>query len=169
MPEIVKDVEDATRLLVEISSEKKFDGIYLSGHSAGGHLAALMMSTELAKHISGLILLSGVFQLDKILKTSVNDPLNMNEKDAENFSPQNKINEIKADKSIPIYILVGEFDPQEFIRQSKTYSEKLKEFGMKLVNYHMLENKDHFNYFYDLDQPEKCYLRKYIKMCIFNE
>ncbi|CAD5122123.1 DgyrCDS10572 [Dimorphilus gyrociliatus] len=166
MSQIINDIKQATELLLNVSDENKFKGIYLCGHSAGGHLAALMMSAEFGSKLSGFILLSGIFELKNIIKTSINAPLNMSEKDAEEFSPINKVDEIKVNLSVPVYILVGEYDPRELIRQSKEYGEKLINYGMKTVINHIIPGKDHFNYFYDIHQPELCSIRSFVKKCI---
>ncbi|XP_055553306.1 kynurenine formamidase isoform X2 [Falco biarmicus] len=57
-------------------------GIYLCGHSAGAHLAAMVLSTDWMEYgvvldIKGAVLVSGVYDLEPILHTYVNDVLNM--------------------------------------------------------------------------------------------
>ncbi|KFW79210.1 Kynurenine formamidase, partial [Manacus vitellinus] len=57
-------------------------GIYLCGHSAGAHLAAMVLFTDwtefhVVPDIKGAVLVSGVYDLEPILHTYVNDALNM--------------------------------------------------------------------------------------------
>lgn len=57
-------------------------GIYLCGHSAGAHLAAMVLSTDwtefgVVPDIRGAVLVSGVYDLEPLLHTYVNDALNM--------------------------------------------------------------------------------------------
>jgi len=59
--------------------------LVVSGHSAGGHLAACMLYTEWRRYgvetqpLCGAVLMSGVYDLDPIHKTTVNNPLNLTE------------------------------------------------------------------------------------------
>ncbi|XP_065591369.1 kynurenine formamidase isoform X2 [Cyrtonyx montezumae] len=60
----------------------KIRGIYLCGHSAGAHLAAMVLSTDwtefgVVPDIRGAVLVSGVYDLEPLLHTYVNDALNM--------------------------------------------------------------------------------------------
>jgi len=52
----------------------------LGGHSAGAHLAASMIHPEVNENIGvkGFILISGVFDLNPLLETSINKPLKLN-------------------------------------------------------------------------------------------
>src|SRR5690606_20876912 len=57
--------------------------LVISGHSAGGHLAAMMALTDWtargapAGTVHGCLALSGVFDLDPITRTSINDDLRL--------------------------------------------------------------------------------------------
>ncbi|XP_074463373.1 kynurenine formamidase isoform X4 [Larus michahellis] len=60
-------------------------GLYLCGHSAGAHLAAMVLATDWTEYgvvpdIKGAVLVSGVYDLEPILHTYVNDALNMSRK-----------------------------------------------------------------------------------------
>jgi len=52
----------------------------LGGHSAGAHLAASMIHPEVNENIGvkGFILISGIFDLNPLLETSINKPLKLN-------------------------------------------------------------------------------------------
>nr|XP_023672733.1 kynurenine formamidase isoform X1 [Paramormyrops kingsleyae] len=59
-------------------------GVYLCGHSAGAHLAAMILSTDWSQYavtpqIKGALLVSGIYNLLPILSTYVNEPLKMTE------------------------------------------------------------------------------------------
>ncbi|OWK54411.1 Kynurenine formamidase [Lonchura striata] len=63
-------------------------GIYLCGHSAGAHLAAMVLSTDwtefqVVPDIKGAVLVSGLYDLEPILHTYVNDALNMSRQSQE--------------------------------------------------------------------------------------
>ncbi|XP_059587909.1 kynurenine formamidase isoform X2 [Alligator mississippiensis] len=57
-------------------------GVYLCGHSAGAHLAAMVLATDwqeygVAPDIKGAFLVSGIYDLEPIVSTYVNDALRM--------------------------------------------------------------------------------------------
>uniref|UniRef100_A0A8C5KHA1 Arylformamidase n=1 Tax=Jaculus jaculus TaxID=51337 RepID=A0A8C5KHA1_JACJA len=57
-------------------------GIYLCGHSAGAHLASMMLLANWTTHgvtpnLQGFLLVSGIYDLEPILSTSQNDPLHL--------------------------------------------------------------------------------------------
>ncbi|NXE69978.1 KFA formamidase, partial [Calcarius ornatus] len=67
-------------------------GIYLCGHSAGAHLAAMVLSTDwtefrVVPDIKGAVLVSGLYDLEPILHTYVNDALSMSREVAQRNSP----------------------------------------------------------------------------------
>lgn len=72
---------------VKFTSMRHFDQIsilivlrrslWLGGHSAGAHLAASILSSNLSNHIAGFILLSGIFDLRPLVTTSVNKMLQL--------------------------------------------------------------------------------------------
>ncbi|KAM6376934.1 kynurenine formamidase isoform 2-T2 [Pluvialis apricaria] len=80
MDAMVLQVRRSLAFLVERYSSIR--GIYLCGHSAGAHLAAMVLSTDWTEYgvmpdIKGAVLVSGVYDLEPILHTYVNDALNM--------------------------------------------------------------------------------------------
>ncbi len=75
------EIIDSLEYLVKLLPEAK---LILSGHSAGGQLAAHLihtptkpLSNELYQRIIGFVLISGVFDLRPIVNTYVNLPLKM--------------------------------------------------------------------------------------------
>ena len=61
-----------------------FIRLFVGGHSAGGHLSACVMFTDWSEYgvkkeqpLSGAVLLSGIYDLQPLLTTSVNEPLNL--------------------------------------------------------------------------------------------
>ncbi|XP_023960470.1 kynurenine formamidase isoform X3 [Chrysemys picta bellii] len=65
-----------------VQQYSKISGVYLCGHSAGAHLAAMVLSTDWEEYgvtpdIKGAFLVSGVYDLEPIMHTSVNNLLHM--------------------------------------------------------------------------------------------
>ncbi len=65
--------------------------LYLCGHSAGGHLAALLASDSAGETglppVRGCLPISGIFDLRPLLATSVNQDVHLDVASAERFSP----------------------------------------------------------------------------------
>jgi len=106
------------------SSEK----IYLSGSSAGAHLATMAMIRlrqlsvdEENTIVKGSVLLSGIYDLRPLLNTYVNDPLGLSEEDACDLSPV--LHDL--DELPNAIVCWGENETDEFKRQSRDYAQAL--------------------------------------------
>lgn len=119
LSEIVDEIALAFHWLSANSDELGFDRqrITLSGHSAGAHLAAMMLSRSHELSIERLILISGVFDLTPIPDTSVNDALRLDRDDVLSLSPMMLQPVLKP----AVDIVVAERDTAEFRRQSRDY------------------------------------------------
>lgn len=98
--------------------------IHVMGHSAGGHLAALLMTTIWERVKEGLpadlihaaLSVSGLFELESIRKTPfLADDLRLDSKSACDLSPA----WIAAPKAGQLSALVGGLESEEFIRQTR--------------------------------------------------
>ncbi|KAJ0033280.1 hypothetical protein NQD34_000387 [Periophthalmus magnuspinnatus] len=125
-------------------------GLFICGHSAGAHLAAMVLSTDWSQYsitpqIKGAFLVSGIYDLLPIVSTYVNEPLKMTEEVAIRNSPTTLIQQLKSSSSgCHIVVAVAEHDSPEFRLQSEEYYKMLEASGLNV----MLENvpnTDHFN------------------------
>ncbi len=97
--------------------------MYVAGHSAGGHLAAMLMATDwplfdpgLSVHmLKGVCAVSGLFNLVPIQLSYVNEVLKMDMKTAISNSPVT----FEPSNVCPLIIAVGEAETAEFNDQSK--------------------------------------------------
>lgn len=133
MSGIVEQIERAMAKIFELAGNSE---IYVCGHSAGGHLAAMMLYVNFkekykvsSKNLTGIIPVSGVFDLRPLLKTDINDNLKMDLNEASNLSPMLKEvcfvgQELRT--KIKILLTYGENDSKAFKDQSNAYSEVLK-------------------------------------------
>lgn len=111
MNQIVSSCEKALRWIAE-----KYNGdIYLVGHSAGAHLAAMLLTNEFAKRVKGMAGLSGIYNLIPIQKSDINETLQMDEQMAWRNSPVL----LKPVQHIPILLAVGSDETVEFKEQTK--------------------------------------------------
>lgn len=122
----------------------------LTGHSAGGHLAvsaAAALPTSVVP-LSGLIPISGLFDLFPLLGTSVNHALKMDENIAKSLSPL----EQPTVKS-PLIAIVGSAETKEFLRQSSAIAEKYQLAGRYRSDLVILPNENHYSILLELLQP----------------
>jgi len=98
------------------------DRIFVSGHSAGGHLTAEMMATDWPKLdaslptdlVKGGVPISGLFDLTPLLNTSINEKVGMNQDDAVRNSP---ILRMPTDR-MPMVVIVGGNETPGFHEQA---------------------------------------------------
>uniref|UniRef100_A0A8B9JI38 Arylformamidase n=1 Tax=Astyanax mexicanus TaxID=7994 RepID=A0A8B9JI38_ASTMX len=133
-----------------IQQYSHINGLYLCGHSAGAHLAAMVLSTDWADFgvtppIKGAFLVSGIYDLLPILSTYVNEPLKMTEEVALRNSPSRLVPQLTASSSAcELVVAVGQNDSPEFRKQSEDYFKSLETAGLK-VAFEDVPNTDHFN------------------------
>ncbi|NXP09468.1 KFA formamidase, partial [Thinocorus orbignyianus] len=125
-----------------------FSGVYLCGHSAGAHLAAMVLATDWSEYeatpdIKGVVLVSGIYDLKPILLTYVNDALNMSQEVAQRNSPMLCIPPV-VPKSCEVLVAVAQHDSPEFRRQSQEYGQALRAAGWS-VSLLDLAGVDHFD------------------------
>ncbi|KAJ8251464.1 hypothetical protein GJAV_G00221630 [Gymnothorax javanicus] len=125
-------------------------GVYLCGHSAGAHLAAMALCTDWSQYsitpqIKGAFLVSGIYDLLPILSTYVNEPLKMTEEVVRKNSPIQLVPDLKRSSSAcRIVVVVGQHDSPEFRRQSEDFFKALISSGLK-VTFEDVLNTDHFD------------------------
>jgi arylformamidase len=105
------------------------DRLYLSGSSAGAHLAAMMLlkgwqhtAGVSDNAIAGAILLSGVYDIEPLVGTRVATPLNLTASDAAGLSPMR----LSLGRPVPTIVAWGENETSEFKRQSRSYASRLE-------------------------------------------
>jgi len=94
--------------------------IIVTGHSAGGHLAAMMFATNWSNYqvpdsaIVGGIALSGLFDLEPLVHTSINNDLRLDAESAKALSPVR----LQPQTKRPLIAAVGALESSEFRRQT---------------------------------------------------
>uniref|UniRef100_A0A3B3THT5 Arylformamidase n=1 Tax=Poecilia latipinna TaxID=48699 RepID=A0A3B3THT5_9TELE len=125
-------------------------GLYLCGHSAGAHLAAMVLSTDWTQYsvtpnIKGAFLVSGIYDLLPILPTYINEPLKMTEEVAVRNSPSQLVPHLKRSSSgCRIVVAIAQNDSPEFRKQSEEYYKTLEAAGLT-VTMEDVANTDHFS------------------------
>jgi arylformamidase len=120
--DIIMQMREAMRELAELSGQ-----LVVSGHSAGGHLAACMLATDWRAYdasLSGDVVvaayaISGLFELAPLVGTSINGALHLDQATARAASPLLW----KAPSHGSLDAVVGESESAEYFRQSRTIVE----------------------------------------------
>ena len=148
--EIVDDARAAVRWLIENADGLGIDTdrVTLVGHSAGAHLAAMVMTAQNAPHLNGIVLISGVFDLQPVQKSYVNNEARMSEAEAKALSPCLHTPTVHC----PVHLYVGDIETAEFKRQSELMFEAWKPYCPDMT-LQIAGARDHFDIVCDLMQP----------------
>jgi len=120
--------------------------IYLSGHSSGAHLAAVVLTTDWEKEfdlpkdvIKGGVLVSGMFDLRPVRLSSRSTYLNFTDDVEEALSAQRHLDKLNA----PTIVAYGSLETPEFQRQSRDFADAARNAG-KPVQLMRCEGYNHF-------------------------
>lgn len=97
--------------------------LYVAGHSAGGHLTAMLFATDWPAFEEGLprdlvkggLAVSGLFDLEPLRLASMNQDLRLDAESARRLSPVH----LRPATSAPLYLAVGGLESDEFKRQNR--------------------------------------------------
>ena len=144
IPEIIEEcIIDVEKTIEELEPTH----VVLAGCSAGAHLAAMCAREyAIASKLSGVVLLSGVYDLRPLVVTETNDPLHLTPESAASISPQLLPPTHGLSQAL---CAVGKSESSEFIRQNAEYAIHLQKSGTATETM-VVTNRDHFNLPYDL-------------------
>jgi arylformamidase len=148
MDRIVAEVRRAVAWLIDHSAELGGDPkrLYVSGHSAGGHLTASAMTDA---RVAGGIAISGIYDLEPIRLNYLNDKLGLDEAEAVRNSP---IRHLPA-SAAPLVVTVGLGELPELVRQSADFAKAWTAKGLP-GSYLPLEVHDHFSILDELSNAD---------------
>jgi arylformamidase len=131
-------VEQIGRLLDHLARRPELGAgpICLAGHSAGGQLAALYRGHPA---VGLVVAISGIYDLEPISLSSLNDPLHLTEAEIDRFSPQRRIG-----AGAPMLVAVGSDERPELVRQSCDYAQACREIG-EPVDLLLVAGRNHFD------------------------
>jgi arylformamidase len=149
--DIIMQMREAMRELAELSEQ-----LVVSGHSAGGHLAACMLATDWKAYDASLpsdlvkaaYAISGLFELEPLVPTSINKALGLDQTTARAASPL--FWQPPARGSLDA--VVGEAESAEYHRQSRSIVEVWGEAGLA-TQYGAVPAANHFTAIAPLADP----------------
>ena len=120
--------------------------IYVSGHSAGGHLTGMMIATDWSKEgrlpkdlIKGSAPLSGLFDIEPHRHSQLQPDIRLTAKEAKAMSPMYLPPLAKG----PVIVAVGGGEPDLFHWQSLEYAARLRSYRIK-ADYIATPGDNHF-------------------------
>lgn len=139
------------------------DHINLSGHSAGGHLTALLLATNWDRLNPALprdllksgIPISGLYQLDPLRQTTISDALRLTDQTSRANSPQFLVPATSA----PVLATLGGAETPQFHWQTDQFVEAWGKHDIKL-EHHVEPDVDHFDVVNRLADTSSAIFRK---------
>lgn len=142
------------------------------GHSAGGHLAACMVATDWkalapdapADLVPAGYAVSGVFEVEPAVHTSVNNDLRLTAEEARRLSPV-------LWPVMPGRILdavVGGAESPEFLRQSRAIADAWRQGGAR-TRYEAVPGKNHFTVIEPLADPGSAMTQRVVELAMLTK
>ena len=130
------------------------DRIFVSGHSAGAHLAMMALAHDWGGEglppdlIKGAVGVSGIYDLAPVLKISVNEDVRLDPDMAARNSPTLH----PPSSPAPFVIAAGQLEPVGFKVQSTDFYDVCRKHGLN-CEYLECPGDDHFSILYSLTNP----------------
>ena len=130
--------------------------IFVSGHSAGGHLTAAILCTDWAARgrpvnlVKGGTPISGIFDLAPLMETSINDDVRLDAEAAARNSPIHNLPPPGAGGAI--IAVVGASETPEFVAQNRVFADAWQAHGFEATVME-IEGLHHFNVVMEMGRP----------------
>jgi arylformamidase len=129
--------------------------LYVCGHSSGGHLAGVLLTTDWQKDfglppglIKGGVCGSGMFDLKPARLSKRSEYVKFTDETEDKLSPQRHLDQLVA----PVHLVYGTLETPEFQRQSRDFAAAAKAAG-KQVALSVMESCNHFEVMEQLGNP----------------
>jgi arylformamidase len=126
--------------------------IYVSGNSAGAHLAAMLLveGWQAAPGlpddvVAGAVLLSGIYDLEPLIGTYIDAPLHLTDADVAALSPLR----LRSGRPVNTIVAWGDNETAEFKRQSRAFAAALMDSGFPVSAFE-LAGTNHFDIVFGL-------------------
>jgi len=129
--------------------------IFVGGSSAGGHLTGMLLTGGWHgaegvpfNVVKGAVLLSGLYELEPIRLSNINEWIQLDKNSVERNSPLRNL----PRSGCPVVISFGQTETIEFKRQSIEFAEAWRSRGWS-CNLFEMAGRNHFDIIFDLDNP----------------
>ena len=158
LSDIVAEIRQALNFLKNNADQFGFNprNIFVGGWSAGGHLATIVCHHPA---VCGALAISGIFDLEPIALSYVNDVLRLDRNEIRNLSP---IHQLRADIT-PHRLAVGADELSELQRQSTAYAEAASRLASP-VKLRVLPHHHHFSILDELASADGILTRELLKL-----
>jgi arylformamidase len=139
--------------------------IYAGGHSAGGQLAGLLAGTDwtargLPEHlVKGVVGISGLYDLEPVRLSNVNEWLRLDEAAAQRNSPIHHL----PRATTPLLAVVGSKETNEFKRQTADFAEAWRASGSP-ADARVLDGLNHYDIVLDLLEDDSAFARAMLEV-----
>jgi arylformamidase len=106
--------------------------LYVCGHSSGGHLAGVILTTDWARAfglpadiVRGGLAISGMYDLEPVRRSARSDYIRFTDAVVEVLSPQRHVDRL----SCPILVAHGTLETPEFLRHARDFAAAAKSAG----------------------------------------
>lgn len=151
---IVEQIRDAFSFTLEQLSPEE---VVVSGHSAGGQLAAILALDQARAGkgpIVGLAGVSGVYDLRPLLRTSINADLALDLDQATEVSPSRRLADLDGNASLPrLLAIVGGNETDGFKDWNSEFEKQWRQHGGQARNI-TIEGATHFTVLDHLADPD---------------
>ena len=115
--------------------------LVLAGHSAGAHLAAMMLTPAWRSPVAvqGAVLVSGIYDVEPALSTTVNADIRATTDDVPRYSPLR----LPIALAVPLVVTAGAAEPEGWREQSVSYAAHARAHGCR-VHYAETSGDDHY-------------------------
>ncbi len=157
LPDMAEQCRRAIRWIA--SNAARFGGdaarIVIAGHSSGGHLAAVLLTTDWTQYglpadvIKGALLMSGIYDLYPAILSSRRTYLKLTGDEVAALSPMRHLDRVAC----PVTVAWGDQDSPEFKRQSTVLADALQGMGLLRARQTLFDT-NHFLVPRQLDRPD---------------
>lgn len=144
--------------------------ITISGHSAGGHLVAIIIATDWSRfggsgegfdpQLAGAVSLSGLYDLEPIRLSYLNADLHLDSAQVVRNSPIG----LATRSAVPLALAVGSLESKEFLRQQHDFHSTWQRQGHALES-HVLEGHNHFTIVQEIGRADSALHRWVVRRC----
>ncbi|XP_058805142.1 kynurenine formamidase [Phymastichus coffea] len=165
LTDIVQETKQLAQTILTLARSSGSKCVWIVGHSAGAHLAASLlhdrdwlrsMDKLGCRHfLKGLVLISGIYALEPLLRVSVNNLLQLTSDEIKlfTFAPLYGTENNAAAAAAPaeplqnlkVLVTVGECDSPIFVEESRRYARHITMFVDNVEFLLIRDNTDHFD------------------------